>query len=244
MTVPYSVLGQPITQATVDDLLPNVPYFFVITAQNTSLLTSAHSIEVSETPVFGPGLHPPDFVDDLLLDRVGNDVVLSWGAVTHDIYGKALPSAPTYEVRRGTTPTVLSLLASPGTPTHTDTGAIAGPPYFYWVRAIHAVAGAGALGAERPASILSFLTEPSTTTPGNVVLSWDPVLYTLDGVPIQLQHYAVYFSALPFSRAEIDTTPLAPVVTTTATSIELPPPGGDGYYSVLAVDIRGNASPF
>ena len=47
-----------------------------------------------------------------------------------------------------------------------------------------------------------------------------------------------------FTRADIDDNAVQLLTTTTAVSIQLTPPAGTQYYSVVAVDARGNRSPF
>ena len=77
----------------------------------------------------------------------------------------------------------------------------------------------------------------------SLLLSWSPVTLDFDDNPTQISHYELYADDVPFSRADIrDMTPLVPVVP--GESIAIVPAGPNRYYSVLAVDVRGNRSPF
>jgi len=73
------------------------------------------------------------------------------------------------------------------------------------------------------------------------------VTTTFDGTPARIDHYAVYQSSTPFTRAAIrdgSTPPGPPLLTTTSASVEIDPGSGNRYYSVIVVDARGNVSPF
>ena len=79
----------------------------------------------------------------------------------------------------------------------------------------------------------------------DILLSWSPVTTTFDGGPVDLLHYELYGSNQPFTRADIrDGVVGGPLTTATGTSIDMTPMLQSRYYSVLAVDTRGNKSPF
>ena len=90
------------------------------------------------------------------------------------------------------------------------------------------------------------MLEPSVT-PGNIRLSWTEVTTTLDGDPADVSHYEVWHSPEPFTRTDVrdddDVNELVSIIVQD-TWIEFPEPEEDRYYSVLAVDVRGNKSPF
>jgi hypothetical protein len=66
-----------------------------------------------------------------------------------------------------------------------------------------------------------------------------------DGNPTQITHYEVYAANAPFTRAQIEAGAIDLLVPAVAgTSVEIVPLGPVRHYSVLAVDTRGNRSPF
>ncbi len=56
------------TSAVLSGLTNGVRYYISVIATNTSLLTSGNSAEVDEVPTFIPGLRPPAFIDQLMLE--------------------------------------------------------------------------------------------------------------------------------------------------------------------------------
>ena len=81
--------------------------------------------------------------------------------------------------------------------------------------------------------------------PTDLVLSWPVVVTDFDGRPTHVDHYEVYASFQPFTRASIRdglVSLLQSVAVSSATITS--PPAANQYYSVLAVDSRGNKSPF
>jgi hypothetical protein len=224
-------------------------YYVALTATNTSGMTSGYSDEVTDFPIYAPGLRAPDFIGDLTVSADGDDMLLEWSEVTADVYGKPMQVAG-YEIYRGAAPDFtnegLVLLGTCSAPcsSHRDTGAYAdGGQFYYRVRAIDGLGNGGGLGSELPGSP-ELEVSWSLATPGDLVLSWSPVLLDLDGGPVALSHYAVYSSDQPFGREDIRDGLLPEPTTLSATTLEFTPPAQDRYYSVLAVDIRGNASPY
>jgi hypothetical protein len=241
------------TSTTLTGLVDGTTYYIVITATSTSNLTSANSQEKTGKPTFVRGVKSPQFISDIKLAKSGSDIVVSFSPVTTSIYEKAATVAR-YEIYRGTTlafvPGPSNLISPPGFTgtSFPDIGALAGPNYFYLVRAVDAQGNVGGLGNQLPMGIDALTEVRSTVTPGNIILSWPAVTTAFSpgvtpGSPLVIHHYEIYGRSTAFSRAEIPATvPL--VTTTTATSIELTPPSSTMYYSVLAVDARGNKSPF
>ncbi len=234
------------SHATINGLVEGRTYFIAVTATNTSEKRSAFSSEVSDYPIFGLGLRAPALIDDLRLSKSGNDVRLTWDPVATDVYGKS-ETVTTYQIFRGTSPswsalTQIGSCTSPCT-TFLDVGglALAGDRH-YRVRAVDVDSNPGAFGSEPPAR--TDLAVTKGVAPGSIRLEWDPVLLTVSDQPVQLSHYAIYSSTTPFSR-EMVRDGLVPLLTTTTNaSIELTPVEPKRYYSVLAVDIRGNVSPY
>jgi hypothetical protein len=236
-----------LTTYSLSGLTNGTPYYVAVTATNTSNLTSALSPEASGVPTWVRGLKSPDFIGTLRVSKSGADAVLTWGAVAQDIYGKP-ETAVLYEVFRGTTatfvPAIGNRIGTPSTPAFTDTGAMASAtPYYYLVRAVDADGNVGGLGSQLPTGI-SALTVTRSTTPGNLVLSWPAVTTDFDGAPLVIASYQVYTAAAPFTRAAIRNGAVPVFATVTSPTIEITPPAENQYYSVLAVDARGNLSPF
>lgn len=247
------------TSHTITGLSNGTTYYVAVTATNTSNKTSGYSEEKTGVPTVVQGIKSPGFISDLRLDKSGADIVLSWSAVTKDIYGKS-ESVARYEIFRGTTPTFVPDLANKigetASTSFTDLGALGSgkASSYYLVRAVDADGNAGGLGRQLPDGIADLRVDESQTTPGNLVLSWTAVNDTFHpsgtGGPTIIDHYEVYAKSTPFPReqicdlAEAGCSGLAPIVTTTATSVEIAPPAASQYYSVIAVDNRGNKSPF
>ena len=249
-----TVLITPYT--TITGLQNDQTYFFAVQATNTSGLTGAISDPaVSGTPSLILGVKAPGFIGDLMLSKSGQDAVLTWGPVTQDIYGKPL-TVDFYEVYRGLSPQFDPLLAAPiGTPTgttFTDKMALApgAPDYHYLVRAVYLSGNPGGLGRQLPAGVPDLVVEPSPlpearSAEPDLLLSWSPVILDFDDRPTQISHYELYGDDDAFTRAEIQAglVPLLEAVVP-GESIVVRPLGPNRYYSVLAVDVKGNRSPF
>jgi hypothetical protein len=133
-------------------------YFIAVSATNTSGHTSVFSLEQTGIPSFVRGLKAPAFIDDLHVDKAGVDAVLSWSAVTVDIYGKP-ESVDLYEIYRGTSPlfvpAVGNRIGTSTSPSFTDEDALMGgmPDYHYLVRAVDLDGNGGGLGGQLPDGI-------------------------------------------------------------------------------------------
>jgi len=239
------VTGKFATRVLLQGLTQGQPVYAAVRATNTSNKTSARSPVVSDFPVFGPGLRPPRYVDDLRVSPAGADVLLGWSEVTTDIYGKPAFIAR-YDVLRGTganfAPDAWTVIGSCTAPcvSYTDPGAMAAPDsYHYRVVPVDSDELASALGSNPPAG--PALEISKDVLDGHAVLAWTPVTTTTDGAETTIAHYVVYESDQPFGRDSLPATPLA---TVTGTSLDLTASPGARYYSVLAVDVRGNVSPY
>jgi hypothetical protein len=235
------------TTASLTGLQNGVTYFIAITATNTSNNTSGNSVEQSGTPTFVRGIRSPDFISTLRIDKSASNAVLTWQAVTTDIYGKPATISK-YEVFRATVadfvPGPANKIGETVTPSFTDTNALAGaaPNYHWLVRAVDASGNVGGAGYQLPNGIDALQISKSGTTPGNLVLSWPAVTTDFDGNPTRIASYEVYARSTPFRRSEIGT--LTPIATIPGTTLELTPPAGTQYYSVVVVDTHGNRSSF
>ncbi len=260
------------TTFTITNLENGVTYYVAVTATNTSGKTSGFSEEKSGTPTWVRGVKSPDVIVDLRVDKSGTDAVLTWSAIAEDIYGKA-ETVDRYQIYRGATPNFVpspaNLLAETTATSYTDAGALGAglPDYHYLVRAVDVDGNLGGLGRQLPAGIdalrvdrsgrCSVSTSQSCTnnaqcpsgetcdvSSGKLLLSWPAVTTDFDGGPTIIDRYEIYASSQPFDRADIRDGLIPLLQTTTATSIEILPPAEDQYYSVLAVDNRGNQSPY
>jgi hypothetical protein len=243
------------TSTSLLGLVNGTTYYIVITATNTSNLTSLDSPPASGTPTWVRGVKSPQFISDLKLAKSGNDVVVSWSTVATSIYGKATTIAK-YEIYRGTSVTFVpgpgNLISPPsltGT-SFTDVGALSvGTNYYYLARAVDTQGNGSGLGNQLPMGIDVLTAAKSTITPGNIILSWPAVTTefspgTVAGRPLTIDHYEIYARSTLFTRGDIRDGLVTLLTTTTGASIELTPPSTTQYYSVLAVDARGNKSPF
>jgi hypothetical protein len=236
------------TSVSLTGLANNVEHFIAVEAKNTSGTLSDLSEAAVGTPHLIQGIKPPQFVGDLRLAKSGADAVLTWGVVTTNVYGQ--PAAIShYEVYRGTEPDFLpapgNRIGEPVLPTYTDNGALlpGGPDYHYLVRAVDAAGLGGGLGRQIPSGIADLRLDK---LPTHLLLQWNPVTLDLSGDPADISHYTVYASDEPFTREDIEngSVPvLAPSVAGTAVLVPYPL-DPRVYYSVLAVDVRGNESPF
>lgn len=244
----FSVALGDTTTFTLRGLTEGEVYYAAVSATNTSDLVSALSTEVNDFPVFGLGLRAPRFIDDLRMSKSGNDAVVSWTEVTSDVFGKpktvagytvwrgeSLPFDNASFVQLGSCPAPCTSFTDPDV---LDDGSV----YKYRVQAFDAQSNAGGFGSELPAS--TTLTLEKALTPGSVRLTWPAVTGTVDGRPVELLGYRVYAAGQPFTRADIRDGLVSPLTTTPATSFVMSPQVEDRYYSVLAVDVRGNLSPF
>jgi hypothetical protein len=234
---------------TVSGLSNGTLHYFAVTATNTSGLTSVLSDLFTETPTLVLGVKAPDPVVDLLLSKSGTSALLTWGDVTTDIYG-GTASIDHYEVFRGESaqfiPAPGNRVGTPPTTEFMDAGVVdfGEPDYFYLVRAIDGDGNPGGAGGQLPAGIKD-LTLAASPTPGRLILSWSAVSTDFDDQPTVISHYELYASDQPFGRAEIQAGQAELLDASIAgTTLELLPEAQNRYYSVLAVDPRGNRSPF
>ena len=236
--------GTPIFTAL--GLVDGEVYCATVSATNTSGNQSSDTVEVCDFPVFAPGVRLPDFIDDLKVSIQAANVVLEWTEVVTDVYGKPA-NVVNYEIFRGNPPDYsnggLTKIADCAAPcsSYQDFGAATGPSVHYRVRAVDGAGRPGSLGSEAPMGV--GLTVERAPVFGDVRLTWTPATVTLDGLPVDLGHYALYASDTPFSKEDVVDGVLTPMLTLTGTSIDLTPPAESRYYSVWVVDTRGNMSP-
>jgi hypothetical protein len=253
---PFSANAGRLTSYSITGLQSSPPqtYYVVVNATNTSDLASAFSVEKSGTPTFVRGVRAPDLITTVHVNKLNpTDLQLTWSAVTVDIYGKPTTIA-TYEVYRGTTPTFIpgpgNKIGQTSLTTFTDPGAnsAALPAYHYLVRAVDTAGNFGGLGNQLPNGVdtLTLSKTPDGIGGYTLGLSWPAVTTDFDGKPLAMDHYEVYAASFKFTRTDIRNgtpgvillgSPVNPSFTETA-------PATTRYYSVIAVDDRGNKSPF
>ena len=237
------------TRVLLHGLENGTTHYFAVTTTNTSGMTSVPSELFTGIPTLVLGVRAPGLVNDLMLDRAGDDALLNWGAVTLDIYGDAVTIGQ-YEIFRGElavfVPATENRIGATATTDFTDGGAAAaaGPDYFYLVRALDATGNPGGVGRQLPDGIGNLLLTPAVTA-GHLLFSWSPVTTDFDQQPTQISHYELYAADQPFGRAEIELGSVELLEDgISGNSIEILPESQNRYYSVLAVDVRGNRSPF
>jgi hypothetical protein len=241
------VFGPPIQLTGLAD---GITHHIAVQAKNTSGTESVLSDPVTAVPHLVLGVKSPDRIGDLRLAKSGADAVLSWSPVTLNIYDQPTTISK-YEVYRGDTvqfvPSLANLLdPQPTGASFTDLGALSGgEPHFYLVRAVDGAGNPGGLGGQLPGGIGDLSIGASSTTPGAIVLSWTPVTEDFDGGTTVITHHYLYADDDPFDRGAIRDGAVSrlggPIV---GSSVEIVPAGPERYYSVLAVDVRGNLSPF
>jgi hypothetical protein len=228
-----------------------IRYYVTVTATNTSNQTSGEAPQGTGIPTYVRGLRSPGFISSLLVSKSGSNAMLTWAPITTDIYGKP-ETVAYYEVFRGTTPNFVpgpsNKIGQSPTPSFPDPGALsfASPNYFYLVRAVDMSGNVGGLGNQLPNGIdvLRLTKTPDGFGGYTLGFSWPAVTTDFNGLPLSINHYEIYGTNHPFSRSDI-TNGLVPLVASpTTASFSVTAPVASQYYSVLAVDARGNKSSF
>jgi hypothetical protein len=239
------------TTFSLTGLTAGTPYFVVVRAVNTSGIQGGDSNEVSETPHVFNGVAPPATIRDLMVNRSGDDLVLTWSRVTTNIYGN--PTAVDhYNIYRGSTPTFvpsnsvnrIGQIPDAPNPSFTHSaGALAPGDGYYLVSAEDLFGNASGLGGDLPAGIVTLAVAPAST-PGQLRLSWPAVTLTVTGQAAHISHYRLYGSTSPVPRSAINPTLLIQD-NIFQTFVEIPTPADPRfYYNLIVVDDRGNLSPY
>jgi len=257
-----------VTSVNLDGFQNGVQYYLAVTATNTSdafvppgsttpLDTeSAPSAEATAIPTLIQGIRPPAMIRDLRIERDPGDpasVRLSWSKPLLDIYG-GVTTVTGFQVHRSEAidfrPTLDTLRAtlSADVTSWMDPGAFADTRSFFYL--VLASDGAGRLssaGRAFPTGIndLRVVEERDAggVPTGFVVLSWGAVSRDIEGQPTVVDHYEVYGAATPFSRDQLGS--VGRLTSVASLTARLPVPAASRFfYSVVAVDRRGNVSPF
>jgi hypothetical protein len=242
-----TTFGPGATDGLLGGLENGVPVYLVLEAVNTSGLSSPPTSEETATPLRILGVSPPRPITDLRVSRDGNDALLSWSRIEEDIYQRPTtvqdyrvyasqvgPLFPTDEAHR------LATVPDGPDPGFRHLGGASGSgTRFYLVvcRDADGFDSASALGFPAPVTGLTV----TWVAPDTLRLQWPAVTTDTDGNPLAVDHYEVYASDSPFSRADIPAmTPVRPSVL--ATTVDLLESEGN-FFSVIAVDARGDLSP-
>jgi len=257
------------TKASIAGLNNDSRYFFAVIAVNTSdgftppgstspvNGKSAPSAEVSAVPTLIQGIRPPAMIRDLRISVAADlkSLRLDWTKPLVDIYGNPA-TVVGFQVHRGysvdfkpTVDTLATPLLTADTTSWVDTNALLDARNFFYF--VLAQDGSGLLSSAsrvRPTGVndlrLVQAIDSVTGLPnGNLTLSWGAVTHDIEGVPVVVDHYDLYGSSNPFGRASIGP---ANLVTSgiRALSYTVAAPAGRFYYLLIAVDRRGNESPF
>jgi len=246
-TASASVAAPAIT-VSLQGLTNGVRYFVTVTATNTGDLESAAAPEQSEVPHLFEGIAPPRAISDLTVSLSGSNVVLAWSRPLVDIYGRAT-TVVGYRVYRGTSPnfavsgtTPLAVINDGGLTTYTHTGGanVSGNSY-YIVTAVDSGGLVSGAGRDLPNGIGDL--DASLVTSSTVHLSWFQVTNDVEGYPTLISHYQIHVTATPVGRSGLGPATLF-LDNVTATTADLNLPSSPRYISVIAVDNRGNLSPF
>jgi hypothetical protein len=246
-----SVNAGKVVSLSLNGLSNGVRYYITVTATNTSNQTSAHAPEGTGIPTYIRGLRSPGFIGSLLVSKSGSTAMLSWAPITTDIYGKP-ETVAYYEVFRGTTPTFVpgpsNKIGQSATASYPDLAALsfANPSYYYLVRAVDTSGNVGGLGNQLPNGIdtMTLTKTPDGGGGYTLGLSWPAVTTDFNGLPLSINHYEVYGTNHPFTRADIANGLVPLLASPTTASFSVTAPVASQYYSVLAVDARGNKSSF
>lgn len=249
----------------VTGLVSGQRYYFALRARNTSGRESDYCAEISGVPSgLKLAVRPPAAIVDLKVVAEGQDLRLSWSQPLVDIGGEAI-SVTRYTVYRVSGRFDWSVdgvpyseddwveeIDTPSKTTWTDIGAVALPdPVTYLVVAWSVGGFASPASVAPPAPVLDLRATRSVST-GRTLLSFSPVTSTVEGTSCILDHYEVfgfYPSAVPTPSDHVSpapsriaiSAPLPPCESCTflCDDAAVPPPL---YYSVVAVDRRGNRS--
>ena len=247
------VIAGPATSTMLSGLVDGQGYYMVLTATNTSGHESAPSAEVFGVPHMIQGIAPPRSITDLTVNVSGPNIVLTWSRPLVDIYGRPTTIAR-YDIYRGTTPSFLpTALTRLGTTlgatstTFTDPNASLSPSGLYYLVTATDINGlTSGAGRDLPNGIEGGLMAALVSSNPLVVrLTWPAVTTDVQGLPTIIDHYQVHRTSRPVGRGSLDSSTIfRDNVTVLSVDLDLTGLSGPSYFSVLAVDDRGNLSPF
>jgi hypothetical protein len=247
-----SILGSTTTTTLLTGLTDGVRYYLALSATNTSGHESPLSAEISSVPHLIQGIAPPRSITDLALRRSGNDLVLTWSQPTLDIYGR-----PTIVVRYNVyvaqmpnyiagPSTLLATLTGGSSTSFTHVGAalLTGNLY-YVVTAVDSNGLVSGAGRDLPNGIQALAISLVSSNPLTVRLTWPEVTTDMQGYATLIDHYQVHRTSSPIGRAGLNnSTIFRDGVQSLTVDLDLTDLAGPSFFSVIAVDDRGNLSPF
>ncbi len=186
-------------------------------------------------PAWAADVTRPARVSDLRAERIGNDVRVSWGAVTTDVTGHPETVAE-YKLYRGTTPDFSvdgsSLIGSAVGTLIDDTGASGNAADFYYL--VTAVDAAGNESSARASQITTPPTLSGFWTDTTIELNWTPA------APAgQIDGYRVYYGRAPGQYEAVQSVGLTSNLSLVALQLY-----ANWYSAVTAIDLDGNESAF
>ena len=189
---------------------------------------------VSFSAVLAADVVPPAEPGNLTVTRSGNDVVMTWDAVTTNMLGGA-ETIGSYRVYRGTLgsfvpdkPGGTNRIGTPASNGFTDTNAITSPSNFFYL--ISAFDASSNEGNTRPSKVTGAPSLASSFSSSAANLTW-----TAATPGPSVGGYRVLWGAAPLTYDQGQD-----VGNTTATSISSLLPGVTYYFAVLAYDTEGN----
>jgi hypothetical protein len=238
----------PAASVALQGLTDGVRYYVTVTATNTADLESAPAAEQSGVPHLFEGIAPPRIISDLTVSLAGSDLALTWSRPMVDIYGRPT-TVVGYRVYRGATAdfavsgtTPLAVINDGAVTTYTHVGGATLPgDSYYIVTAFDAAGFVSGAGHDLPNGIGDL--DVTFVAPSTVHLAWSPITTDVQGYPNLISHYQIHVTATPAGRAALGAATLL-LDNVGATTADLDLPANPRYISVLAVDIRGNLSPF
>ncbi|HXH28286.1 MAG TPA: fibronectin type III domain-containing protein, partial [Candidatus Polarisedimenticolia bacterium] len=243
------LVGSATTGADLAGLTDGVRYYVAVSATNTSGHESPLSVEVADAPHLIQGIAPPRAIADLQVSISGSDLVLTWSRPLVDIYDRPT-TVVGYDVYKGGSPGFrpfdappLAHIGDPAVTTYVDPAA-AGPAAgdaYYLVSAIDANGYVSGTGRELPNGISDLSVELTGT--GLVHLSWSAVGTDFTGLSTLVDHYQIHQAGHPLPRASLGSSTLV-LDNVHDLAVDLTAAGAPLYFSVVAVDDRGNLSPF
>ena len=111
---------------------------------------------------------------------------------------------------------------------------------------VDASANVGGLGNQLPNGIdvLTMSKTPDGLGGYTLLLSWPAVTTDFNGRSLTIHHYEVYGTDHSFTRTDLKNGLVPLLGSPTTASFSVIAPAASQYYSVLAVDARGNKSSF
>ena len=100
-------------------------------------------------------------------------------------------------------------------------------------------------GRDLPNGIQTMTVALISPSPQTVRLAWPAITTDIQGYATLIDHYQIHRTSMPVSRASLNaSTLLRDSITSLTVDLDLTGTTGPSFFSVIAVDDRGNLSPF